>query len=72
MDDLRTWTMRERPDFAERMAQHPMATADAPPAAMRLLLDVLRAEHGSVEAYLVDRGAAPDMRERLQETLLEG
>jgi hypothetical protein len=54
------------------MAQHPMATADAPPAAMRLLLDVLRAEHGSVEAYLVDRGAAPDMRERLQETLLEG
>jgi hypothetical protein len=49
-----------------------MATADAPPAAMRLLLDVLRAEHCSVEAYLVDRGAAPDMRERLQETLLEG
>jgi protein-tyrosine phosphatase len=72
MADLRTWTMRERPDFAERMAQHPVAMMDAPPAAMRLLLDVLRAEHGSIEAYLIDRGAAPDLRARLQETLLEG
>jgi protein-tyrosine phosphatase len=72
MAELRTWTMRERPDFAERMAQHPVAMMDAPPAAMRMLLDVLRAEHGSIEAYLVERGAAPDLRERLQDTLLEG
>jgi len=72
MADLRTWMMRERPDFSERMASHPVAMLDAPPAAMRLLLDVLRAEHGSIEAYLVDRGAAPDLRARLQDALLEG
>jgi protein-tyrosine phosphatase len=72
MADLRTWMMRERPDFSERMASHPVAMMDAPPAAMRLLLDVIRGEHGSVEAYLVDRGAPPDLRDRLRDTLLEG
>lgn len=52
-----------------------MAVADvmlaAEPASITALLEGLRAEHGSIEAYAASHGAGPDVVAALQRSLLE-
>jgi protein-tyrosine phosphatase len=59
MRELAAWVRAERPEAYEAMAAQPPAFLDAPPLAMRLFLDVVRAERGPLADHLVSVGLAP-------------
>ena len=52
MARFREWAAREWPEWTKRMASIPPAYSAALPEAMGHILDGLRAEHGSIRAYV--------------------
>ena len=72
MQELAEWVRAERPDAYESMAAQPPAFLDAPPLAMRLFLDLARAEYGPLSGHLVAAGLAADAVDALRAALLDG
>jgi protein-tyrosine phosphatase len=70
MRELAEWVRSDRPEAYEAMSAQPPAFLDAPPLAMRLFLDVARAERGRLADYLVSAGLAPSAVDALREQLL--
>lgn len=70
MHELAEWVRAERPEAYETMAAQPPAFLDAPPLAMRLFLDLARAERGPLAGYLVSVGLDADAPEALRAALL--
>ncbi|HEX9530809.1 MAG TPA: tyrosine-protein phosphatase [Acidimicrobiales bacterium] len=56
MERMMAWIRTNRPEALDAMVAQPKAILDAPPMAMHLLLDSVRAEFGSVAGYLGDLG----------------
>ncbi|MEM9608457.1 MAG: tyrosine-protein phosphatase [Actinomycetota bacterium] len=54
MERMRAWYYEHHPERREIMAQQPPAFAGCPPEAMHQFLGHLRADFGSIEAYVTD------------------
>ena len=70
MERLRAKLIRKYPDGREAI-ENLDEVFSADPAQMELLLDHLRERHGSVDQYVADIGAGPDLVQRLRAGLLE-
>jgi protein-tyrosine phosphatase len=60
----------ENPELASRMGDQPSPYLAAPPGAMRLLLDHVHREHGSMAGYVRSIGVEPEVVEDLNANLL--
>lgn len=70
MARFREWAAREWPEWIERMASIPPAYTAALPEAMGHILDALRAEHGTIRAYVRSIGVTDDTLTTLESVLL--
>lgn len=66
-----TWVAETRPSVLEEMVDQPKAFLDSPEEVAHRVLEALRAEHGSPEAYVAGIGVDDATVERLREALLE-
>jgi protein-tyrosine phosphatase len=64
------WFRATHPERTDITVDQPRAFLDAPAAAMSGFLELLRAEYGSVEAYVKSVGVTDETIERLRTTLL--
>ena len=70
MERFREWAAREWPEWTERMATVPPAYTAALPEAMSHILDELRAEHGTIRAYVRSIGVTDGTLATLESVLL--
>jgi protein-tyrosine phosphatase len=70
MTRMVAWIRANRPQGAEEMQNQPAAFLGAPPQAMRLVLETVRLEHGSVEGYVAGLGVGDDVITRVRANLL--
>ncbi len=70
MARFRAWAAREWPEWFERMATMPPAFTAALPEAMRLIVEELSAEHGSIRNYVKSIGVSDATLARLESVLL--
>ena len=54
------WAMENMPEARERMKSAPAAMMGAEPESILALLEHIRAEHGSIEAYVATLGVDDD------------
>jgi len=71
MDKLVEWYRRNHPDLVDHMVRQPTQMLQCPADAMRMFLERLRADHGSVTEYLHAAGTAPAAMEELRTALVE-
>ena len=64
------WVRTNVPEALDSMTDQPPAFLAAPPAAMRELLASVRADHGSMVAYVAAIGVGPDVVDALRANLL--
>jgi protein-tyrosine phosphatase len=65
------WAESNDPEWAARMAAFPPWLLLSPAETMRAFLEILRARHGSIDAYLRDAGVEHSVTEVLRDRLLE-
>jgi protein tyrosine/serine phosphatase len=65
------WAEVNDPDMATWMANAPPWMLRCPAPTMQAFLDILRAQHGSIEGFLTDAGLEADVTEVLRARLLE-
>ena len=71
MQAMVEWIRVNRPEVADTMVDQPGVLLEAPPRAMRALLDQVRAEHGSIEGYAWSIGLSGQIVDDLRSTLLD-
>jgi protein-tyrosine phosphatase len=71
MASMVDWIRINRPEVADAMVDQPGVLLEAPPRAMRALLDQIRVEHGSIEGYARSIGLSGDTLDALRATLLD-
>lgn len=71
MSAMVEWVRVNRPEALDAMLDQPGVLLEAPPMAMRALLDGVRATHGSVEGYATSIGVADSAIDGLKANLLD-
>ena len=71
MQAMVDWIRANRPEVADTMTDQPGVLLEAPPRAMRALLDQIRVDHGSVEGYAWSIGLTGHTIDDLRATLLD-
>ncbi len=71
MQSMVEWIRVNRPEVADSMTDQPGVLLEAPPRAMRALLDQLRVEHDSIEGYARAIGLSDETIDDLRTTLLD-
>ena len=66
----RAWMQRNQPEAMKAIEEMPAGLSAALPAAMRRILEELRAGHGSIEAFLDSIGVGEQVRWHLRQSLL--
>lgn len=65
------WAEANDPEWAARMAAFPPWLLRSPRETLQAFLDILREQHGSITAYLLDGGVEPSVLDGLRTRLLE-